>query len=342
MPNRAALDLLSAETDQLIGSMIVSVIPEFMPLMKELRNSTQNIVQDQVRITREGRVRTLLVRLTVQREKDTVLGYVVTFDDITELVNAQRAAAWSDVARRIAHEIKNPLTPIQLSAERLKRKFLSDIDKDKEIFAMCTDTIVRQVSSIRSMVDEFATFARMPAPFKQKVDIVELVSGVVSMQRLATPHIEFTVSPFKGNITAFCDPRQFTQAVNNLLLNAIDAVNQQPTSSKTQKKIDTTLRKIGDSDLELSVQDNGCGLPSELLDRLAEPYITTREKGTGLGLAIVKKIIEDHGGTLNLADRKGGGASISLQFPIDNGLSEIRPTKSYGDSVLAESSRNES
>ena len=342
LPNRAALDLLSAETDQLIGSMIVSVIPEFMPLMKELRNSNQSIVQDQVRITREGRVRTLLVRLTVQREQYTILGYVVTFDDITELVNAQRAAAWSDVARRIAHEIKNPLTPIQLSAERLKRKFLSDIDKDKEIFAMCTDTIVRQVSSIRSMVDEFATFARMPAPFKQKINIVELVSGVVSMQRLATPHIEFTVTPLKENITTYCDQRQFTQAINNLLLNAIDAVEQLPASSESQRKIDITLIKSGDPDLELLVQDNGCGLPSELLDRLVEPYITTREKGTGLGLAIVKKIIEDHGGTLTLANREGGGANISLKFPVDNGLLEIAPSITYGDSVLVEKSQKKS
>ena len=219
---------------------------------------------------------------------------------------------------------------------------MSDIDKDKEIFAMCTDTIVRQVASIRSMVDEFATFARMPAPFKQKINIVELVSGVVSMQRLATPHIEFTVTPLKENITTYCDQTQFTQAINNLLLNAIDAVEQLPASSESQRKIDITLIKSGDSDLELLVQDNGCGLPSELLDRLVEPYITTREKGTGLGLAIVKKIIEDHGGTLTLADRKGGGASISLKFPVDNGLFEIAPTKSYGNSVLAESTQKNS
>ena len=157
IPNRAALDLLTALPDELIGSMINNVLPEFMPLMENLKNSDQTMVQDQIRINRKGRVRTLLVRLNAQKEQHTTLGYVITFDDITELVNAQRAAAWSDVARRIAHEIKNPLTPIQLSAERLKRKFLSDIDKDKDIFAMCTETIVRQVASIRSMDDEFTT-----------------------------------------------------------------------------------------------------------------------------------------------------------------------------------------
>tara|TARA_Y100000588_G_scaffold288831_1_gene307320 strand:+ start:8768 stop:11005 length:2238 start_codon:yes stop_codon:yes gene_type:complete len=317
IPNRAALDLLTALPTELIGSKINNVLPEFMPLMENLRNSGQTMVQDQIRINRKGRVRTLLVRLNAQKEQHTTLGYVVTFDDITELVNAQRAAAWSDVARRIAHEIKNPLTPIQLSAERLKRKFLSDIDKDKDIFAMCTDTIVRQVSSIRSMVDEFSTFARMPAPIRERVNISELIKGVVSMHRLATPHVEFTIGPMEDEISVSCDHKQFTQAINNLILNAVDAVEHIPDFDGSQKKIDVKLFRIGKTELELMVEDNGCGLPKELIDRLVEPYITTREKGTGLGLAIVKKIIEDHGGVLNLKDRAGGGASISLRFPID-------------------------
>ena len=317
IPNRAALDLLTALPDELIGSMINNVLPEFMPLMENLKNSEQTMVQDQIRINRKGRVRTLLVRLNAQKEQRTTLGYVITFDDITELVNAQRAAAWSDVARRIAHEIKNPLTPIQLSAERLKRKFLSDIDKDKDIFAMCTETIVRQVASIRSMVDEFSTFARMPAPVRERINISGLIKGVVSMHRLATPQVEFTIAPMEDEISVSCDQKQFTQAINNLILNAIDAVGQLPDSDNPQKKIDVKLVKISKTELELMVEDNGCGLPKELIDRLVEPYITTRDKGTGLGLAIVKKIIEDHGGMLNLNDRVGGGASISLRFPID-------------------------
>jgi len=317
IPNRAALDLLTAQPHDLIGSIVNDVLPEFIPLMERLSSSEQNMVQDQIRLNREGRVRTLLVRLNAQKEQHTTLGYVITFDDITELVNAQRAAAWSDVARRIAHEIKNPLTPIQLSAERLKRKFLSDLDKDQDIFSMCTDTIVRQVSSIRSMVDEFSTFARMPAPVKEHVNISELIMGVISMHRLATPQVEFTISPIEQNITISCDHKQFTQAINNLILNAIDAVEYLPDDGSSQKKIDVNLVRIGNSELELVVEDNGCGLPKELIDRLVEPYITTREKGTGLGLAIVKKIIEDHGGVLSLKDRPGGGASISLRLPID-------------------------
>ncbi len=318
IPNRAALDLLTAQPHELIGLMLNNVLPEFMPLMEKLRGSDQTMIQDQIRINRKGKVRTLLVRMNAQKERHTTLGYVVTFDDITELVNAQRAAAWSDVARRIAHEIKNPLTPIQLSAERLKRKFLSDIDKDKDIFSMCTDTIVRQVSSIRSMVDEFSTFARMPAPIRERINIQELIMGVVSMHRLATPQVEFTTTPIKNDISVSCDQKQFTQAINNLILNAIDAVDSVPESSKIKKRIDVNLMRIGNSELELVVEDNGCGLPKDLIDRLVEPYITTREKGTGLGLAIVKKIIEDHGGALHLNDRAGGGASISLKFPIDS------------------------
>ena len=327
IPNRAALDLLMAQPDELIGLMINNVLPEFMPLMEDLQDSQKTMVQDQIRINRKGRVRTLLVRMNAQKERHTTLGYVVTFDDITELVNAQRAAAWSDVARRIAHEIKNPLTPIQLSAERLKRKFLSDIDKDKDIFAMCTETIVRQVASIRSMVDEFSTFARMPAPVRERVNIAELIKGVVSMHRLATPQIEFTTTPMEDAIHVSCDHKQFSQAINNLILNAIDAVEHLPDSGRSPKKIDVKLVRIGTTELELMVEDNGCGLPKQLIDRLVEPYITTRDKGTGLGLAIVKKIIEDHGGVLNLNDRPGGGASISLRFPIDNmtGISKNTP-----------------
>ena len=314
LPNRSALDLLGAKVRELTGQPIADVLPEFAPLMDVLLKGTKPMVQDEVRIIRKDRARTLLVRLTTQNEHDSVQGYVVTFDDITELVNAQRAAAWSDVARRIAHEIKNPLTPIQLSAERLKRKFLADINKDNEIFAFCVDTIVRQVAAIRGMVDEFSTFARMPAPIRQPADLVKIITGAVAIQKMARTDVDFVSDMPKKPIKLYCDARQIDQAMTNLLQNALDAVD---VSETRNKRIEVRIDRTGEEGWSVLVEDNGRGLPREMLDRLMEPYVTTRDKGTGLGLAIVKKIMEDHGGTLQLGDLPEGGACAALNFPAD-------------------------
>ena len=314
LPNRAALDLLGAKLGDLTGRPILQVFPELAHLLDDLRNTNNAMVQDEVKIIRIDRVQTLLVRLSSQSSDHKMHGYVVTFDDISELVNAQRAAAWSDVARRIAHEIKNPLTPIQLAAERLKRKFLSDISTDQETFSSCVNTIVRQVASIRGMVDEFSAFARMPAPVRNLENLIELVAGIVTIQRMARNKIVFISSFPPEGIKLFCDARQIEQAMTNLLQNAINAVDA---SDKKVKQIEITISLRNDRGIDVLVQDNGCGLPRELLDRLMEPYVTTREKGTGLGLAIVKKIMEDHGGTLELKDVSTGGACVTLIFPTD-------------------------
>ena len=319
LPNRSALDLLGAKVGELTGRPIVDVLPEFAPLMNVLRTANKPMVQDEVRIIRKDRARTLLVRLTAQKEHDSIQGYVVTFDDITELVNAQRAAAWSDVARRIAHEIKNPLTPIQLSAERLKRKFLPDINKDNEVFSFCVDTIVRQVAAIRGMVDEFSTFARMPAPVRNPEDLVEIVAGAVTIQKMARTDVDFVADMPKTSIKLYCDAQQIDQAMTNLLQNALDAVD---VSGKPNKRIEVRIGRTSEEGWSILVEDNGRGLPREMLDRLMEPYVTTRDKGTGLGLAIVKKIMEDHGGTLQLGDLPEGGARVALNFPADAAISD--------------------
>jgi two-component system nitrogen regulation sensor histidine kinase NtrY len=252
-----------------------------------------------------------LVRIAAEREEGEVKGYIVTFDDITELLSAQRKAAWADVARRIAHEIKNPLTPIQLSAERLKRKYLKEIKNDPETFTTCTETIIRHVGDIGRMVDEFSSFARMPSPTIKDENLVDIVRQAVFLQRTATPEIRFDLD-LPGPVRLACDARQVSQALVNLLKNAAESIQGREGPSPPGM-IAVRVREAAQQ-TALVVEDNGRGLPKEGRDRLAEPYVTTRAKGTGLGLAIVKKIMEDHGGELLLEDREGGGARVALVF----------------------------
>jgi two-component system nitrogen regulation sensor histidine kinase NtrY len=240
-------------------------------------------------------------------------GLVLTFDDITRLVTAQRNAAWRDVARRIAHEIKNPLTPIQLSAERLRKKYRKDIPPgDVEIFDRCTDTIVRQVGDITRLIDEFSAFARMPAPKFTELDATELVRAAVFAQGVASPDIAVELEDPVPVVRLLADERMLGQALTNVLKNAAEAV-----AAKGAKKGKIRVRLVSDeAGVAFEVEDNGVGLPAKDRDRLTEPYVTTREKGTGLGLAIVKRILEDHGGELELTDaRKGGGALAILHLP---------------------------
>jgi two-component system nitrogen regulation sensor histidine kinase NtrY len=317
LPNRAALQLLSASRDQLIGASFSEAVPEMAPLLGSARAMPERPVQDQVSILRDGRRRTLLVRIAAQTLESGARGFVVTFDDITELEAAQRKAAWSDVARRIAHEIKNPLTPIQLSAERLKRKYMGEIKSDPETFRVCTETIVRQVGDIGRMVDEFSSFARMPAPQMREEDLSELVRQTVFLQRNARPEIRFETGLPAGPLRLNLDPRQIGQALTNLLQNAVDAIEgrEPPGSGAALPPGHIVVRLIErDGRPVILVDDNGKGLPRENRDRLTEPYMTTRVKGTGLGLAIVKKIMEDHAGELTLEDGPSGGARVSLVF----------------------------
>jgi two-component system nitrogen regulation sensor histidine kinase NtrY len=243
-------------------------------------------------------------------------GVVLTFDDITRLVAAQRNAAWRDVARRIAHEIKNPLTPIQLSAERLRKKFRKQVPTDDvEIFDRCTDTIVRQVGDIGRMVDEFSAFARMPAPKFAEHDAAELIRAAVFAQRVASPDIEVELEE-PPHVWVLADERMLGQALGNVLKNAAEAVGARMAAEPKLKGRVTARLVADDRGVVFEVEDNGVGLPAKDRDRLTEPYVTTREKGTGLGLAIVKRILEDHGGELDLADaRSAKGALAILRLP---------------------------
>ena len=321
LPNRSATELLGVSLETLAGQKLVDMVPETADLMAQSKRRPTRLVEGQVIIQRDGDRRTLLVRIAPERVQGEVRGYVVTFDDVSELLSAQRKAAWADVARRIAHEMKNPLTPIQLSAERLKRKYLKQIEIDPETFVTCTDTIIRQVDDIGRMVDEFSSFARMPAPVIQTEDIANIVEQSVFLQRSAHQRIEFAVSVPEDRPMVRCDGRLVSQALTNLLQNGVDAITGARTGKETRQpkgRIDVTLT-AEDQRATVTVEDNGPGLPVEDRDRLTEPYVTTRSRGTGLGLAIVKKIMEDHGGRLLLADRDGGGARVQLVFKHSQG-----------------------
>ncbi len=330
LPNRSASELLSADLDKHIGKPLSRIVPEMAELLAEAQDAPDSRKQSELFITGGGgATRTLLVRIASEYIEGSLVGYVVTFDDITELQTAQRTAAWADVARRIAHEIKNPLTPIQLAAERLKRKYLKEIKSDPEIFEICTDTIVRQVSDIGRMVDEFSSFARMPAPIFLEEDLSEICRQTVFLQRSAYPSIEFTLAAPKKAAKLRCDGRQLSQAVTNLLKNAADSILDHRAGNGQELpagQISLTLRQTGEHTI-IEVEDNGAGLPEELKHRLTEPYVTTKKKGTGLGLAIVAKIMEDHKGRLELEDRKQGGARARLIFAGAGGKSEGTKTK---------------
>ncbi|MGI8725721.1 MAG: ATP-binding protein [Methyloceanibacter sp.] len=323
--NRSAETLLGAKENTLTGQPLASAIPEFGPLFKRAQKQDRRLVSDQVSLRRAGSERNFAVRVTSEGTEQQAEGYVVTFDDITELVSAQRSSAWADVARRIAHEIKNPLTPIQLSAERIRRKYGDSITKDREVFDQCTDTIIRQVSDIGRMVDEFSAFARMPKPVMEPHDVRELVREAVFLFQVSRPDIKFEFELPPKPLVTLCDRRLLTQAVTNLVKNAgeaIDSAAEADPARANTGRILTRVRSKGDR-VQITVIDNGCGLPKEDRHRLVEPYMTTRAKGTGLGLAIVQRITEQHGGTLILADaptRNGKieGTSVRMELPLTN------------------------
>jgi two-component system nitrogen regulation sensor histidine kinase NtrY len=327
LPNRSATDLLGRSVDELVGHSLEAAVPEMADLIESARSRQGRVVEGQVKIRRHGEMRTLLARIAAERLDGEIQGFVVTFDDVTELLSAQRKAAWADVARRIAHEIKNPLTPIQLSAERLKRKYLKQITDDPQTFITCTETIVRQVGDIGRMVDEFSAFARMPTPVMKTIDLSETCQQALFLQRNAHAKIGFAFSQPDSRPLVPCDSRQLSQAVTNLLQNAADAIEGRLAAGHDLPKGQVRMvLDYADDEAWITVEDNGKGLPAVDRDRLTEPYVTTRTKGTGLGLAIVKKIMEDHGGRLVLEDRPGGGARVSLVFPLEQAGVPAVPT----------------
>jgi two-component system nitrogen regulation sensor histidine kinase NtrY len=263
-----------------------------------------------------------VARITTELSDDAKHGYVLTFDDITDLVSAQRNTAWADIARRIAHEIKNPLTPIQLSAERLKRKYGKESTSDRHVFEQCTDTIIRQVGDIGRMVDEFSSFARMPKAAPELMNLAETVRDATVLQRVSARQMDIDIDVSKADFRFMFDRRLVSQAVTNLVKNAGEAIDGRELKSDLEKGHVMVEAGLHDNVPYVTVTDNGVGLPKENRSRLAEPYMTTREKGTGLGLAIVKRIMEEHGGRLRLQDAPSGiGAQVTLEFaPISEPL----------------------
>jgi two-component system nitrogen regulation sensor histidine kinase NtrY len=313
--NRRAAALLGPPGARL-GLPLGALAPEFGEAA-DRAGRTGGEVEEDVDVARAGESRRL--RLRIGHSPD---GLVLTFDDITRLLTAQRNAAWRDVARRIAHEIKNPLTPIQLSAERLRRKYRAEIAGDLETFDRCTDTIIRQVGDIGRMVDEFSAFARMPEPTFAPTDAAELLRQAVFSQRVADPDTEFIVETPKAAVRLNCDQRMIGQALANLLKNAGEAIAARRAGPPSESGRITARLSSSRGWAVFAIEDNGVGLPAKDRGRLTEPYITTREKGTGLGLAIVERIMEEHGGELSLSDAASRpGARATLRLPTASGQS---------------------
>jgi two-component system nitrogen regulation sensor histidine kinase NtrY len=325
--NRAAARLLNATPEELEGQHYAEAVPELAALMRRAITEPVGRSSGEATVKRGTTTRQLSVQVTSEHGPHAT-GFVATFDDITDLVSAQRTAAWADVARRIAHEIKNPLTPIQLSAERLKRKYRDVIGDDNGVFEQCTSTIIRQVGDIGRMVDEFSSFARMPTPVMRKECAQELMSQPLFLQREAHPEITFESHMPKEMVYFEGDGRLIGQALTNIIKNATEGIASRldkgdDTPGKIAVAIETTETLV-----TFRVTDNGIGLPAEHRNRLTEPYVTTRAKGTGLGLAIVRKVMEDHGGEVLLEDaaEDGKGARVSLVLPLKQKTSREKGT----------------
>ena len=317
LPNQAACSLLGIKLTDMLGQKLDELMPEFKGLTSVIGKKTKPKAEEQIDLFVEGRRITLRARISIESVESRIIGYVVTFDDVTDLLSAQRKAAWSDVARRIAHEIKNPLTPIELAADRLSKKFKPD-DERNEKYQEYLDIISRQVADIGRMVDEFSAFARMPAPRFASASLRELILGQVQLfanneQNVA---LSFDYEEAAADIVSI-DEGLMRQAVNNLVQNALNVLTENNVK-KPQIVISMTQKT---DEIELAISDNGPGFPDMDLTKLFEPYMTTRDKGTGLGLAIAQKIINDHGGLIRLANQKDGGALVRITLPIEKGAS---------------------
>lgn len=325
--NRSALDALGLKEADLIGRRLDEAIPALAIVLAEAGYPRRGPTRAQIQLMRGSDMRTFNVQVTQERAEGRIEGLVVTLDDITDLMAAERRSAWADVARRIAHEIKNPLTPIQLSAERLKRRFGQRVgDEERKVFDQCTETIIRQVDDIRRMVDEFSGFARMPKPVMENRDLNAVVREAVFLQEVSQPNIRFKLELPETPVFARIDHRLVTQALTNIVKNATESIEAVGRLDVEPGIITVSAREAPGAAI-IDVEDNGKGLPSEDRERLLEPYITTREKGTGLGLAIVRKIMEEHGGSIALLDAREivngrRGAMMRLTFPVEARVEE--------------------
>ena len=311
LPNAAARTLLGKRDTELIGRKLADVVPEFSRLLSIVNQKRRRFAEEQIMLVAADKPMTLRARIVAEMIEGRVIGYVVTFDDVTSLLNAQRKAAWSDIARRIAHEIKNPLTPIQLASERLRKKYRPTKEEDAAKFEEYVEIIGRQVGDIGRMVDEFSAFARMPQPKMEHASLIEIASGQTALFADNKAVITLSVDNADEPYMTLCDPGLVRQALTNLLQNAIDSLDDH--------HVDTPQIELGlatdQAGIRLTVTDNGPGFPEMDLAKLLEPYVTTRQTGTGLGLAIVSKIMEDHGGELQLGRAASGGAVVTLLFP---------------------------
>ncbi len=310
LPNRTAAAFFGRELDALVGVRLADVLPEALGVLAQATERPPMPAREQVDVVRAGRVHTLLIRVEAQIDGGDIRGYVLTFDDISALLQAQRQAAWADVARRVAHEIKNPLTPIQLSAERLGRKYAALAGAQRPSFERAVATIGDQVEIIRRLIDEFSAFARMPPPELKAEPVGDIVRRTVELHRASHPDIAFALELPAEEVTLTCDGRKLAQALTNLLQNAAQAI----TEARVQAGRITSAVEARGPEIRITVADNGPGWPDNDLHRLTEPYVTSRRNGTGLGLAIVKRIMEEHGGRLLLAPAPDGGAMVTLAF----------------------------
>ena len=331
--NKSAERLLGGH-EILENSHLSVAVPEFFPLFERLTQTKNESLQEELKTVQAGRLENLLVRVGRRRnEKGQLEGYVIAFDDVTDLVSAQRSAAWGDVARRIAHEIKNPLTPIQLSAERIRRKFAPKLSEESVDLERMTDVIVRQTNDLRHIIDEFSKFARLPQPKKSKEDLIPIVKAAVLLQENGQPNINFVSKIPQNSLVISIDATMISQALTNLLKNAGEAIDtrRDKLGGTIAGEIHVGVEQVGDN-VQVIIDDNGIGLPQDRA-RLFEPYVTTRDKGTGLGLAIVKKIVEEHGGTLSLEDAPSFdaapyfGARVVMSLPF---LSEEQDENTKG------------
>jgi len=334
LANNSAIDLLESDKKTLVGQSVSDVFPDIEDLLEKAHKRPHKTTQAEIPLfTEKEQRRTFLVRIVIELIGAEDVGAIVTFDDISDLQSAQRKAAWADVARRIAHEIKNPLTPIQLSAERLRRKYLSQIKTDQDVFEQCTDTIIKHVEDIGRMVNEFSSFARMPEPVLEPGDLTNQAQEVLFLHQQAQPSIQFDMKVEEGLESCSClfDAQQVRQALNNLVQNSVDSIegSEGREDSKVKGLVRINMGEVDSDEVYIAVSDNGPGLPQDSDPMsLTEPYVTHKPKGTGLGLAIVKKIMEDHKGEIILgapewltkqaAWEELGGATIVLTFPKES------------------------
>ncbi|MBX2834170.1 MAG: PAS domain-containing sensor histidine kinase [Micavibrio sp.] len=334
--NSTAVELLGLKGEIIHGAKISEILPQLNDLMEKAYKKAESITQGEITLVRPDKTRrNFFVRIAIETIAEKEIGAIITFDDITDLQSAQRKAAWADVARRIAHEIKNPLTPIQLSAERLKRKYMPQIENDAKTFEECTDTIVRHVEDIGHMVNEFSAFARMPEPKLKRADVIKEINQALILHRQAHSTISYEIHEM-GHMpkNVLLDTQQFRQVIGNLVQNSVESIEARiEQQGGDEGRVDIHLGSKGNDQIFIAIIDNGIGFPEDAdPESLTEPYVTHKPKGTGLGLAIVKKIMEDHNGSLIVSEQEWlrdmgvvenvGGAVMVLTLPVEDALDE--------------------